>query len=298
MFSGDIPPWICKDLPSLKILSLKSNNFTGEIPSDLSYLSQLQLLDMSNNGLIGLIPRSFGNLSSMKNPKIISSETSFNGSIYKDRIDIIWKGQELTFQKTIQLITGIDLSGNSLSECIPDDLTNLQGLRFLNLSKNNLSCGIPEDIGSLKNLESLDLSSNGFSGQIPSSLTSISTLAILNLSNNHLSGKIPTGNQLQTLTDPSIYINNFGLCGFPLNISCTNYSLASDERYCRTCEDQYLYYFRMAGVIFGFWLWFGMFFSIRTLRYVIFCFVDGMDCKKRWAFSKLLESLDFSVDKL
>uniref|UniRef100_A0A0D9XKG6 Leucine-rich repeat-containing N-terminal plant-type domain-containing protein n=1 Tax=Leersia perrieri TaxID=77586 RepID=A0A0D9XKG6_9ORYZ len=273
-FFGDIPLWIGKGLPSLKILSLKSNNFSGEIPSELSRLSQLQLLDMTNNGLTGLIPKSFGNLTSMKNPKIISSPGSLDGSTYQDRIDIIWKGQELIFQKTIQLMTGIDLSGNALSGCIPDELTNLQGLRFLNMSRNHLSCSIPENIGNFKNLESLDLSSNELSGHIPSSLGGISTLGTLNLSNNHLSGKIPIGNQLQTLTDPSIYSNNSGLCGSPLNISCTNASLVSDERECRTCEDQYLYYCVMAGVVFGFWLWFGMLFFIGTWRYTIFGFVD------------------------
>ncbi|BAF26734.1 receptor-like protein EIX2 [Oryza sativa Japonica Group] len=278
-FFGGIPPWIGKGLSSLKILSLRSNNFTGEIPSELSHLSQLQLLDMTNNSLTGSIPTSFGNLTSMKNPKIVSSAGSLDGSTYQDRIDIIWKGQEIIFQKTLQLMTGIDLSGNSLSECIPDELTNLQGLRFLNLSRNNLSCGIPENIGSLKNLESLDLSSNEISGAIPPSLAGISTLSTLNLSYNHLSGKIPTGNQLQTFTDPSIYSHNSGLCGPPLNISCTNASVASDERDCRTCEDQYFYYCVMAGVVFGFWLWFGMLLSIGTWRYAIFGFVDGMQCK-------------------
>ncbi|CAN6310835.1 unnamed protein product, partial [Urochloa humidicola] len=41
-FHGDIPPWIGRDVSALKILSLKSNKFTGEIPSELSQLSQLQ----------------------------------------------------------------------------------------------------------------------------------------------------------------------------------------------------------------------------------------------------------------
>jgi Leucine-rich repeat (LRR) protein len=64
-----VPLWIGSGAPQLNILSLKSNRFTGEIPSELS---QLQLLDLSNNSLTGLIiPREFGKLSSMKNPEII-----------------------------------------------------------------------------------------------------------------------------------------------------------------------------------------------------------------------------------
>jgi Leucine-rich repeat (LRR) protein len=274
-FHGGIPPWIGSDVQALKILSLKSNKFTGEIPPELSKLPQLQLLDLSHNSLIGSIPKEFGKLISMKNPKINSSTGSLDGSTYQDRIDIIWKGQDLIFQRILELMTGIDLSGNSLSHCIPEELTNLQGLRFLNLSGNNLSCSIPQNIGSFKYLESLDLSLNNLSGAIPPSISSLLSLSKLNLSNNNLSGKIPTGSQLQTLTEPSIYGNNPGLCGFPLD-SCTNDSPQYDVRNGRDCDDQWLYYCVIAGIVFGFWLWCGMILSIPKWRCFVFLFVDRM----------------------
>ncbi|KAF8672739.1 hypothetical protein HU200_049436 [Digitaria exilis] len=272
-FHGDIPRWIGSEVQALKILSLKSNKFTGGIPSELSQLPQLQLLDLSHNSLNGSIPREIGNLISMKNPKINSSEGSLGGSTYQDRIDIIWKGQELIFQRILELMTGIDLSGNSLSHCIPEELTNLQGLRFLNLSGNNLSCSIPLNIGNFKYLESLDLSLNNLSGAIPPSISDLQSLDKLNLSNNHLSGKIPTGSQLQTLTDPSIYANNPGLCGPPLS-PCANDSSPYDVRNGRNYDDQWLYYCVIAGVVFGFWLWCGMLISIPGWRRSIFLFVD------------------------
>ena len=211
-------------------------------------------------------------------PEIVSSLDSLDGATYQDRIDIIWKGQELIFQRTIRLLTGIDLSGNFLSKCIPEELTSLQGLRFLNLSRNNLSCGIPRDIGSLNFLESLDLSSNELSGAIPPSISALSTLSTLNISNNHLAGKIPSGSQIQTLNDPSIYSNNYGLCGLPLDVPCANTSLASDER---TGEgvDQWLCYSVIAGVVFGFWLWFGMLFTVEPWRSAVLFSVDGMQRK-------------------
>ena len=47
-------------------------------------------------------------------------------------------------------MTGIDLSGNSLSGEIPSELTSLKGMQFLNISRNNnLSGSIPKDIGNL-----------------------------------------------------------------------------------------------------------------------------------------------------
>ncbi|XP_073356927.1 uncharacterized protein [Aegilops tauschii subsp. strangulata] len=229
-FFGAIPPWIGSQITSLKILSLKSNNFTGEIPSGLSRLSQLQLLNIANNSLTGSIPIAFGSLTSMRNPQNISNTELLYGTRYNDKLVIIWKGQEQIFQRTIRLLAGMDLSGNLLSQCIPTELTNLRGLRFLNLSRNNLSCGIPKNIGSLTFLESLDLSSNELAGAIPPSISSLLALGALNVSNNHLSGKIPARSQMQTLTDPSIYSNNSGLCGFPIDIPCTNASLASDNR--------------------------------------------------------------------
>uniref|UniRef100_A0ACD5TMX2 Uncharacterized protein n=1 Tax=Avena sativa TaxID=4498 RepID=A0ACD5TMX2_AVESA len=285
-FFGAIPPWIGSQVPSLRILSFRSNNFTGQIPPELSLLAHLQLLDMASNSLTGPIPVALGNLTSMRHPEIVSSLASLDGSNYQDRIDIIWKGQELIFQRTIRLLTGIDLSGNALSDCIPQELTNLQGLRFLNLSRNHLSCGIPTDIGSLKLLESLDLSCNQLSGPIPQSISTLSTLSTFNISNNHLAGKIPTGSQIQTLDDPSIYSNNYGLCGLPLDVPCANTSLASDETKAQGV-DQWLCYSVIAGVVFGFWLWFGMLFTIEAWRSALLLYVDAMQCKMMQNVSRI-----------
>ncbi|KAG2581676.1 hypothetical protein PVAP13_6KG069400 [Panicum virgatum] len=157
-FSGRIPPWVGIDVPALKILRLGLNRFTSEIPLEISQLAELQLLNLANNNLTGLIPREFGKFSAMKNPIISSTGSQTDESNYRDRIDIISKGEEMVLQRTLQLMTGIDLSGNSLSQCIPEELSNLEGLQFLNLSRNYLLCGIPKNIGSLNVLESLDLS--------------------------------------------------------------------------------------------------------------------------------------------
>jgi hypothetical protein len=181
------------------------------------------------------------------------------------------------YQRILELLTGIDLSNNNLSQYIPPELTNLKGLRFLNLSRNHLSGGIPENIGTLNVLESLDLSFNLLSGHIPQGLSNCRFLNFLNLSNNHLSGKIPSGSQLHTINDPSIYGNNYGPCGDPLP-PCTNTSLTADKGNGGEC-DQWLYYCVIAGVVFGCWLWFGMLFSFANWRSSLFFFVDDMQCK-------------------
>ncbi|KAK4419827.1 hypothetical protein Salat_2395600 [Sesamum alatum] len=58
-------------------------------------------------------------------------------------------------------------------------------------------------------------------GKIPKELTRLTFLSFLNLSNNQLVGPIPSGPQFQT-SSPDSFKGNTGLCGFPLNISCSN----------------------------------------------------------------------------
>jgi len=258
--------------------------FHGNIPRKLSQLAYLQLLDLADNNLTGSIPTEFANLTSMrqqnKEQLVILVEYSTQYP-YFGRVDINWKGHDEIFQRTVSLVTGMDLSSNFLTGEIPTGLSNLQGLKYLNLSRNHLSGSIPKDIGDLKFLESLDISWNQLTGTIPSSISNLMSLSSLNLSSNQLSGRIPKGNQLQTLDDPSIYANNSGLCGFPLSIACpgdSNSVPASDEQkeYHKDREELWLCYWVIAGFIFGIWLWLGVLVFLKPWRVAIFECVDKM----------------------
>jgi hypothetical protein len=106
-------------------------------------------------------------------------------------------------------------------------------------------------------------------------------LNTVNLSNNLLSGEIPRGSQLQTLNDPSIYCNNQGLCGPPLSNACTNNSSIATpvggpkEHH----QDLWLYYSVIAGVVFGFWIWFGVLFVCKIWRFTFFNCIDALHQK-------------------
>uniref|UniRef100_A0ACD5TBG9 Uncharacterized protein n=1 Tax=Avena sativa TaxID=4498 RepID=A0ACD5TBG9_AVESA len=233
-FSGILPAWIGEKLLSLSFLRLRSNMFHGHIPVELMKLANLQYLDLAYNNISGSIPLSIVNCTGMTQTRDGSSglEYAFTfGALYGENelVDyienfmVLTKGQERLYTGELIYMVNLDLSCNSLTGGIPEEISTLVELKSLNLSWNNFSRKIPENIGRLVQVESLDLSHNELSGEIPSSLSALTSLSRLNLSYNNLSGKIPTGDQLQTLEDPtSIYIGNLGLCGPPLSWKCSS----------------------------------------------------------------------------
>ncbi|KAL4586156.1 hypothetical protein LXL04_010788 [Taraxacum kok-saghyz] len=217
--SGNIPKWIGEKLSSLIVLRLHNNNFTGRVPRSLCKSPNLQILDVSYNNLTGNIPQCLGELNAMVNSSGVHSMIMPFDS--DENVLQVMKGVDLEYTTTWDMVFNIDLSSNKLVGEIPVELTRPSMLMGLNLSNNHLSGGIP-DIGNMRNLFSLDLSRNKLSGMIPTSLATLNFLSHLNLSHNNLSGRVPTGNQLQTLTDPSIYVGNKDLCGAPLAKNCSD----------------------------------------------------------------------------
>jgi Leucine-rich repeat (LRR) protein len=163
------------------------NMLNDSIPLQLWQLSHLQLLDLASNNLEGTIPQSLTKLTSMIQPQtefnmrsrvhhqILHLEADF---FYTDLVDVNWKKQTYEFEGAIALMTGIDLSNNSISGEIPTEITNLQGLRFLNISRNYISGTIPQGIGKLKLLESFGLSWNEQSGRVRSGISQLISLRV------------------------------------------------------------------------------------------------------------------------
>ncbi|KAL2478320.1 disease resistance family protein/LRR family protein [Forsythia ovata] len=219
---GSLPPWISEGFTSLRILKLRLNAFSGEIPSELSNLTSLRVLDLAENNFTGPISPTLGDLQAMALEQVINKYLlygKYRGLYYEENLVVNLKNQPQLFNKTLSLLTSIDLSGNSFYGEIPAELTKLHGLVVLNLSRNQISGQIPESISSLRQLISLDLSSNKLSGPIPSSIASLSFLSHLNLSDNNLSGKIPESGQMSTF-DAYAFEGNPDLCGAPLVVKC------------------------------------------------------------------------------
>uniref|UniRef100_A0ACD5UJB6 Uncharacterized protein n=1 Tax=Avena sativa TaxID=4498 RepID=A0ACD5UJB6_AVESA len=286
MFSGRLPKWLSAKMPHLQILRLRSNMFSGHIPVNLTSIDSLHYLDISGNNISGSIPWSLSNLKAMTTAVSQGAE-DYN---FEESIPVITKDQKRDYNFEIyKLLVNFDLSSNSLTGKIPEEITLLIGITNLNLSSNQFRGTIPDHIGDLKNMESLDLSYNEFSGAIPSSLSALTSLSHLNLSYNNLSGAIPSGPQLQTLDNQMYaYIGNPGLCGPPLSRNCsTNDAHKSSVEDIKHMSSVYLA--TGLGFLVGLWTVFCTMLLKRTWRAAYFQFIDMLydkvyvEVAVRWA---------------
>ncbi|XP_042015149.1 receptor-like protein 7 isoform X2 [Salvia splendens] len=203
-------------LPStLLVLVLHSNRFHGDLRCNKNWPS-LKILDVSSNHFSG-------SLESIDFSSWTSMMRGYLDGEFERKLDValIMKGQMVELYKIWEDFSTIDLSSNSFYGKLPNAIGDLTSLHQLNLSHNALDGSIPKSFGRLSNLESLDLSVNQLAGQIPEELGGLTFLSVLNLSYNKFVGAIPIGRQIQTFTADS-FEGNSGLCGFPLSINCSN----------------------------------------------------------------------------
>ncbi|KAL2239599.1 UNVERIFIED_CONTAM: putative inactive receptor kinase, partial [Sesamum indicum] len=130
--TGPIPNNTLGKLEALRVLSLRSNRLSGNLPSDILSLPSLHYLFLQKNNFSGDIPTSIS-------PQLSVLDLSFNsltGSI------------PLTIRNLTRL-TALSLQNNSLSGPIPD--LGLPRLRRLNLSYNHLNGTIPSSLQKFPN---------------------------------------------------------------------------------------------------------------------------------------------------
>ncbi|MQM21155.1 hypothetical protein Taro_054189 [Colocasia esculenta] len=241
--SGSIPDTI-GNLQKLAILQLGNNTLLGAIPPSLGTCRNLIWLDLTLNSLSGPIPSTLASQTGLIGPGAVSgkqfaflrneggSSCAGAGVIFEfagirpERLATfplvhacpttrIYTGTAVyTFASNGSMIY-LDLSYNSLSGSIPNNMGAMNYLQVFNLGHNQLTGPIPVTFGGLKAVGVLDLSHNRLTGDIPGSLGTLSFLVDLDVSNNNLSGTIPSTGQLTTFP-ASRYENNSGLCGVPL----------------------------------------------------------------------------------
>ncbi|CAK8542564.1 unnamed protein product [Lathyrus sativus] len=113
-------------------------------------------------------------------------------------------------------LTGLDLSLNSLSKTIPDDISTLVAyVVTLDLSSNDFTGEIPVSLTNCTYLNTLKLDQNQFTGQIPPQFASLTRIKVFSVANNLLSGPVP--NFKEGIVSKDAYANNSALCGGPLD---------------------------------------------------------------------------------
>ncbi|CBI35780.3 unnamed protein product, partial [Vitis vinifera] len=209
---GNLPKDMGK-LFYLKRLLLHINKLTGPLPASLMNCTKLTTLNLRVNLFEGDISR-------------LPDDDSILDSNGFQRLQVLglggcrFTGQVPTWLAKLSKLEVLDLN-NSLSGNIPTEIGQLKFIHILDLSYNNFSGSIPDQISNLTNLEKLDLSGNHLSGEIPGSLRSLHFLSSFNVANNSLEGAIPSGGQFDTFPNSS-FEGNPGLCGPPLQRSCSN----------------------------------------------------------------------------
>ncbi|KAF8109281.1 hypothetical protein N665_0098s0009 [Sinapis alba] len=227
-FNDTFPFWL-RLLPGLQFLVLRSNKFHGPIYSPEGSMSfpKLRIFDISKNLFTGVLPLDyFAGWSEMSSGVYTADnkQQRFIGvsfTNYSKSVVLTNKGSTMELLGiSFNIYKTIDVSENRFEGEIPRSISLLKELNVLNMSNNAFIGHIPPSLSNLTNLQSLDLSRNTLSGKIPQDLGKLTFLAWMNFSYNMLEGPIPQGTQIQS-QNISSFLHNHGLCGAPLQNTCS-----------------------------------------------------------------------------
>lgn len=161
MFSGEIPVTLV-NLQFLEVLELQGNNFSGKIPTQMSF-TFLQVVNLSGNAFSGPIP---SEIIGSGNVKIVDlSNNQFSGVI--------------PVNGSCDSLKHLRLSLNFLTGEIPPQIGECRNLRTLLVDGNILEGRIPSEIGHIVELRVLDVSRNSLTGRVPKELANCVKLSVL-----------------------------------------------------------------------------------------------------------------------
>ncbi|PSS36061.1 Leucine-rich repeat protein [Actinidia chinensis var. chinensis] len=191
-FTGNIPSEIVR-LPYFYELDLSNNKLTGGFPTSVLSATNLTFLDLRFNFLTGpLPPQAF----TLDLDVLFLNNNKFTGPIPEtlgrsSALYLTLANNKLTgpIPKSIgqakdRLVEVLFLN-NKLSGCLPFEIGLLKIATVFDASKNQLTGTIPQSFGCLAKLQQLNLSSNLLYGAVPESLCKLKKLYQLTLTDNY-----------------------------------------------------------------------------------------------------------------
>jgi Leucine-rich repeat (LRR) protein len=218
----------------LEHLNLSSSLFFGQVPLELSHLSQLASLDLSQLASLDLsgyqlqvslqtsvVKRLFQNLTKLRELHLVSvnmssvSLTSFVNlsssltSLTLEDCELRGRLPDTIFH--LPNLLKLRLYGNSELMMGLFPMVNWTNpLRYLDVSYTHFSGKLPKSIGNLRFLRYLGLDGCIFSGPVPASLGNLTQLTALDLSKKNFIGEIPSSlSNLKELSYLDLSYNNF-----------------------------------------------------------------------------------------
>lgn len=216
--TGVIPNSI-GDLTTLQYLYLKDNNLSGTIPDEICNIYKIDYtFDLSGNQFCQSLPTCLdtpekigyqncdtscsigyennnGYCYSQTDLRVLDSliinQDSLN-MFFDDNSNGVIEPLELGFQEwssgRLEKLDchWVDTANCNLSITIPENIIDLDSLKYLNLQENSLSGQLPDGFGNLTVLKYLNLQYNNLTGSVPETIGDLPELSTLKLQNNKI----------------------------------------------------------------------------------------------------------------
>ncbi|EAZ23996.1 hypothetical protein OsJ_07719 [Oryza sativa Japonica Group] len=185
-YSGTLPATVLASLPFLAFLSLASNRFHGALPAGSPLPPSLRVLDLSGNAFSGEIRALSGSL--------LDAPGRLPGSL----VSVVARGNgfagplQAAALAALPAMRVLDLTGNAVSGAVPGAAFAHPSLQQLRLGSNKLGA-VEEapDGGASSQLVELDLGGNRLTGRLPGCVAAMPRLAVVGLDRNMFAGGIP-----------------------------------------------------------------------------------------------------------